>query len=171
MDKVVEELKKEPVGIDHIRRACPNAKVMLYDKIPPTGATYDNLTRGKKCLIILYMLHARGNKTRDQTGHYALLQREGSRMLYFSSYGFSAEQEIAATHSSGRILALLGPHYVRNTHPLQRQKHTATCGRWCILKARLHDVPMKMFNRIFGQRRVSLDPDSIACLATMFLVG
>ena len=170
MDKVVLELQKEPVGIDHIRRACPNAKVMLYDKIPPTGATYDNLTRGRKCLIVLYQMHDRG-KPSDQTGHYALIQREGSKMLYFSSYGFGAEQEIAATHSSGRLMAILGKHYVRNTQRLQKRMHTATCGRWCILKARLHDVPMKMFNQIFGQRRVSLDPDSIACIATMFLVG
>ena len=169
MDKVVDELKREPVGIDHIRRACPRAKVMLYDKIPP-GATYDNLTRGKKCLIILYTMHSRGKST-DGVGHYALIQKQGAKMLYFSSYGLGPEDEIAATHSSGKLRDLLGPKFIRNTMRLQSNFHTATCGRWCILKARLHDVPLRAFNRIFGQKKTSLDPDSIACIATMFLVG
>ena len=170
MQNVVNELKREPVGIDHIRRACPNAKVMMYDKIPPR-ATYDNLTRGKKSLIVLYTMHSRG-KSSDGTGHYALIQKEGTKLLYFSSYGLGPEDEIAATHSSGKIRALLGKNFMRNTMRLQTKGfHTATCGRWCILKARLHDVQMRVFNRIFGQKKTVLDPDSVACIATMFLVG
>lgn len=167
MQEVVDNLKKTPIGISRMRGAVPEARVMLYDDLP-ADPKYEKVVKGKRCLILLYQLHNRGRPT-DGMGHYVLVQREGNRLLYFSSYGLGPEQEIAATHSKGKLLSMLGKKYIRNTVGLQKKFHTATCGRWCVLKTKLADVPLKKFTKIFS-RRQQIDPDGIAVLATMFLI-
>ena len=117
---------------------------------------------------MLYQLHERGRPI-DGVGHYALIQRDhDGRLLYFSSYGLRPEQEIAATHSKGRLLHMLGKKPRINTVQFQKRSHTATCGRWVILKARLSDLPLKVFQQTFS-RRVQLNPDDVVCLATMLV--
>ena len=106
MQAVINNLKEAPISISRMRRAVPEARVMLYDSLPE-NPKYSDLVKGKRCLIVLYQLHERGRST-DGMGHYALVQREGNKLMYFSSYGLGPEQEIAATHSKGKLLKLLG---------------------------------------------------------------
>ena len=140
---------------------------MLYDDLPSTPE-FSKVVRGKEGVVVLYQLHERGRPI-DGVGHYALIQRDhDGRLLYFSSYGLRPEQEIAATHSKGRLLHMLGKKPRINTVQFQKRSHTATCGRWVILKARLSDLPLKVFQQTFS-RRVQLNPDDVVCLATMLV--
>ena len=99
---------------------------MLYDDLPSTPE-YSKVVRGKEGVVVLYQLHERGRPI-DGVGHYALIQRDhDGRLLYFSSYGLRPEQEIAATHSKGRLLHMLGKNPRINTVQFQKRSHTATC--------------------------------------------
>ena len=167
MQAVLDELKQKPLGLSKVKKALPDFRVVLYDSLP-ASSTYTSIVQGKKGLVVLYQMHERGRPT-DGMGHYALVHREGTRLLYFSSYGLGPEEEIAATHSKGRLLALLGKKYKRNTTQFQKRSHTATCGRWVILKARMLGVPLKRFVQVFS-RRIQVDPDGLAVLSTMFLI-
>ena len=167
MQANLKKLKETPLGISVVRRALPKFRVMLYDDLPATP-DYSKVVKGKEGVVLLYQLHSRGRPT-DGMGHYVLVQRDtDGKIIYFSSYGLRPEQEIAATHSRGKLIRMLGKNFRRNTIGFQKKSHTATCGRWVILKARLASVSLKQFTAIFS-RRVQLAPDELVSLATMFV--
>ena len=169
MEAVLRKLETQPVGFRQLQRAVPNARVMLYDDLPEKGSI-DTLFGKKKCLIVFYQLHSKSGATREGTGHYSAVLKQKARLEWFSSYGMSPEQEIAMTHSKGKLIKLLGRNYIRSSARLQSRYHSNTCARWCAARCLLHDVKLGVFVKYFGARAKLDRPDDLVTLATMFLI-
>ena len=167
MNQVIKLLENQPITLAVLQRCVPHARVIPYDRIPK-GAPLKSILGRKKVLIVLYTLHDSTGAPKDGVGHYSLIL-PGKRNEYFSSYGFSPEQEIAKTHSSGKILRLLGKNYIRNSAALQSKFHSNTCARWCAARALLPQVPLKLFVKRFTERLHLQTPDEVVTLSTLFL--
>ena len=100
MEKVIRVLEKQPISVGLLRDKLPGyCKVIMYDDLPTKGTLEAVFGRRVRCLVVMYLM--RGN--REAIGHYSTVLRLGKNSYeYFSSYGYSPEQEIHKTHSGGR---------------------------------------------------------------------
>ena len=171
MLKILRQLEQQPITLGALKKALPHtAKVMLYDHLPERG-TLEAVFGKKDCIVLLYQLHSESGRTREGTGHYSTIIRLGKgKYEFFSSYGMKPEEEIAKTHSSGKLVRLLGKDYVRSSARLQtRGFHTNTCGRFAAARCLLKNVPLQVFVKHFSGRVQLPDPSDIITLATLFL--
>ena len=168
MIEVIRALEKQPISLSIMQRACPIARVIAYDKLPPRG-TIESIIGRKKALIVLYTMHNKRGQKKEGVGHFACVLPLGKqRYEYFSSYGFPAEKELHMTHSKGRLLNLLGKNYIRSSARLQKKFNTQTCARWAAARAFLHELPLAVFTKYFTKRTILAKPDDIVTCATLF---
>ena len=164
MQRVVEQLKNQPISFRLLQRVVPrHTKVILYDDLPDT--TLDKIFGKKKCLIILYMM----NHNKKAVGHYSTIIRHKTTYEYFSSYGFSPEAELHMTHNSGKLLKLLGKQYIRSGAKLQNLVHSNTCARWAYARCMLHEVPLQVFVKKYSSKMSVSQPDDLVILSTLFV--
>ena len=172
MQKVLRALEVEAVGINHLRRALVHmgmktkVRVMLYDDLPKNGTT-ESVFRGAKALIVLYTLHG---KNADAVGHYVAIIKHSDHLEYFSSYGLPPEAEIAATHSDGKLMQLLGRNYRVSKAKLQSRFHSNTCARWAFARVLLHEIKNASFTKTFSEKMHFTKPDDLVSLATLFCI-
>ena len=168
MIEVIRALEKQPVSLSIRARACPVARVIAYDKLP-RGGTIESIIGRKKVLIVLYTMHSKTGAPKEGIGHFScIIPLKKRRYEYFSSYGFTAEQELHITHSKGRLLDLLGKNYIRSSARLQKRFNTQTCARWACARAFLYKLPLQVFTKYFTKRTVLETPDDIVTCATLF---
>jgi hypothetical protein len=165
MEAVLKSLERQPISLGLLKKKLPRyVKCMLYDDLPAKGNIFAVMGRAT-CLIVLYMMH--GN---DQSvGHYSTILRHGKKLEYFSSYGLSPEAEIHKTHSSGKLLHMLGTDYVRSSASLQERSHSSTCARWAAVRCLLHEIPIQLFVSNFTKPIHLQTPDDVVTMGTMFL--
>ena len=165
MKSVLRQLEKQPISLGLLKKKMPSyVKCMLYDDLPSTG-NIQTIMGKHTCLIVLYQTH----HVRKSIGHFSAILKHGNSIEYFSSYGMRPEQEISATHSSGKLIRLLGKNYNRSSAVLQEKTHSNTCARWCAVRCLLHELPLQIFIQKFT-KKVRLDtPDDLITLSTMFL--
>ena len=171
MLQVLRELEQQPITLGALKKALPHtAKVMLYDDLPERGSMADVFGK-KDCIVLLYQLHTKAGRTQAGTGHYSTISKLGKgKFEFFSSYGMKPEEEIDATHSSGKLVRLLGKNYIRSSARLQtRGFHTNTCGRFAAARCLLKNVPLQVFVKHFSGKVHLPDPSDIITLATLFL--
>jgi hypothetical protein len=159
--------EKKPLSYAMMKKHAPSwCSVRLYDGL----SKYSSLKAAagsKPCMIVLYELHER-----DETavGHYSLVIL-GAKPRYFSSYGFEVDKEIALTHSKGTLKDLLGDH-TNDKVPYQREEHTQTCWKWCLLRATVHKMPEARFKELFYSSSPKLKtPDDLCSVVTLGLLG
>ena len=164
---VLEQIEKQPISLATLRSKVPrHTKVMEYDQLPESGSLERVLGR-YKCLIVLYTMHDPRNRP---IGHFSTILRHGKgKYEYFSSYGYRPEQEIAKTHSSGKLMRLLGKSFVRSNARLQNKLHSNTCARWAAARCFLHEVPLQVFVKTFTTRVSLKTADDLVTLSTLFL--
>ena len=172
MQSIVSHLEKIAISLNTIRQAAPRwCRVLLYDNLP---ATKEQLFSNRyKCAIILYTLHdARGRLRQDQVGHYSLIMKtKTGKLAYFSSYGLRPEQEIAITHSKGKILKILGKDFFWSRRALQKIRNSETCGLHCLARAYLYKLKEAAYYKIIGSRFTSNSADDMAGILTLLLVS
>ena len=172
MLQVIRQLESQPITVGALKRALPHtAKVMLYDSLPERGTMEDVFGKKKVCIVLLYQLHTKNGRTKSGTGHYSTISKLGkNKYEFFSSYGMKPEEEIAITHSSGKLTRLLGRNYVCSKARLQtRGFHTNTCGRFAAARCLLHNVPLQVFVKHFSGKVQLTSPSDLITLATLFL--
>jgi hypothetical protein len=165
MEAVLKNLEQQPIALGLLKKKLPRyVKCMLYDDLPEKGNIYAVMGRAT-CLIVLYMMHGD-----DQSvGHYSTILRHGKTLEYFSSYGLSPEAEIHRTHSSGKLLHMLGTEYIRSSAVLQNKTHSSTCARWAAVRCILHEIPIQLFVSHFTKPVHLQTPDDVVTMSTMFL--
>jgi len=173
MDKVLLALEKQPVGIAHLRRSCPDyVRVIEYDRLPKKGSLAQVFGKRYKALIVLYELHDSKYRQLDGMGHYACILKRGKGYEYFSSYGLPISAEIAQTHSDPkRLHELLGKDVIVNRAKLQSTFKSNTCGRWAYARATLADLPLKKFIDYFGKKIHLNKADDTIALCTIFAIN
>jgi hypothetical protein len=164
---VLRQIEKQPISLATLRQKLPrHTKVLQYDNLPEKGSL-DRVFGKAKCLVIFYTMHDPHNRP---IGHFSSILRHGRKKYeYFSSYGYTPEQEIAKTHSSGKLLRLLGKNYIRSNAKLQDKVHSNTCARWAAVRCFLHEVPLQVFIKHFTEKVTLKTPDDIVSLSTLFL--
>jgi hypothetical protein len=177
MQKVLDALEKEPVGIHALRKASPRwCKCILYDKIPADATLKGILGKRFTCLIVLFQMHAldRSGKRRpnNSVGHFVCLSRKASgQEEYFSSYGHVPGYAIAKTYSDPHKFDKLfsGKPLVNKTR-FQTKDHSNTCARWCLARVMLAPLSLKSFQTLFMSRTQLRSADDLCALATLFLI-
>ena len=168
MQGIINRLETVPLSISVLKKVVPaHCRVVLYDRLPRTVAA---LFGSKPCVVVLYQMHSKG-RTNDQVGHYSLLIRIGKKISYFSSYGFKPEQEIALTHSKGRLLKLLGRNYEYNRVALQRKRHANTCGLHCIVRSYFYKLKNSEYAKLLQSRFTAKGPDDLVSIMALCLVS
>ena len=164
---VLEQIEKQPISLATLRSRVPaHTKVLEYDKLPASGSIEKVFGR-HKCIIIFYTMHDPRNRP---IGHFSTILRHGKgKYEYFSSYGYRPEQEISKTHSSGKLMRLLGKNFVRSSARLQNKIHSNTCARWAAARCFLHEVPLQVFVKTFAGRCSLKTADDVVTLSTLFL--
>ena len=166
MQETLKQLEKQPISLATLRSKVPHhTRVVEYDKLPEKGSLAKVMGR-HKCLIIYYTMHDPRNRP---VGHFSTILRHSNGYEYFSSYGYRPEEEIAKTHSSGKLLRLLGKNFIRSSARLQSKTHSNTCARWAAARCFLHEVPLQIFVKTFSSRVSLQKPDDIVTLGTLFL--
>ena len=166
MQKLIKKLETTAISMETMRNAAPpGCKVVLYDKLQRWP--------GGNSVIVLYQLHDAAGRATDQIGHYAVILKTANskKMRYFSSYAYPPEFELRATHSKGRMLALLGKHYTWSRAPLQRKRHTTTCGLWALCRAYFWGMRDNDFAKMMTGRVRLSSPDDLVSTMMLSLVA
>ena len=167
MQRLVRKLETIPMALDTIKAAAPkNCRVVLYDGI---SSRYSLFRPGVDSVIVLYQMHNEAGRASGEVGHYACILK-GKTLSYFSSYGLPPEAEIHATHSKGKLLALLGRRYDWSRSPLQEKRNTATCGLWALARAYFYRMSNKSFANMMNSRFSATTPDDMVSIMTLLLV-
>lgn len=143
------------------RLAGPGTKLMLY----PQLRDYNNISEafGKdKKIIILYVNEKSGDSI---VGHWCALSRRGDIVEFDDSYGkevdahldnFSKDMRIQTGQESNYLTRLLydyvqgGGRVEYGEKQLQNKSMSiATCGRWCGIRLRFHDIPIDEYQAIW----------------------
>ena len=166
MDQLISKLETIPLSLFAVRKAAPpSCKVLLYDAIRAT--TRQGFFGNKKPAIVLYQLHKKSGMATDQVGHFvALINRKNKPVLYHSSYGLAPEAEIAATHSGGKIIKILGKDFEYNRTALQKMRKAVTCGLHALMRVHLWNMQQPKYLQLVTSRFHPQNPDDLvsACM-------
>ena len=169
MQSFLNRKRTEPVSLEELQELLPDFSTILYDDLE--DKPIKQIIEGKSGAILYYDMHSRNGGTLA-VGHFSLILKNGSRLEYFSSYGFSPFQEIDKTRSDlKKFTALFPKDMIINKTRFQRIKNTDTCGRWVLLRAKFKNLSLKKFARLFGNKRFSISNlDDLVVIATMAFV-
>lgn len=146
-------------GID-MKRLIPDANVMTYRQLKKYRAL------PKLPLVILY-------ETKPRIGHWVVVLNTPEGIEHFDSYGLKPDGEISFVPIQNRAaLGVDQPHLVKllldtmvpiNFSDWQLQAHgrIATCGRWCVLRAKYRDLTSEDFGNLIKKatKKIGLCPD------------
>jgi len=146
-------------GID-MKSMIPDATVMTYRQLR------ERQTLPKLPLVILY-------ETEPRIGHWVVVLETPEGIEHFDSYGMKPDGELSFVPIRNR--ALLGadqPHLVKllldtmkpinfSDWRLQGKGRIATCGRWCVLRAKYRELTSDAFGRLIhkASKKMGLRPD------------
>lgn len=143
------------------------ANVVTYKDIKKYG-TIDSLLGPYNVCFILY-------EWKPSYGHWTLLSRAGDLLEFFDPYGNFPDSQLALIPEpwkteSGQNVKRLSKLMIEcnydlsyNEYPFQKHhEDTKTCGRWCVVRALLKDLPLEDFKSLF----LSKDSDTFATILT-----
>jgi len=160
MQGLISKLETQALSVNQLKKMLPkNCTFWFYDRLPKTK---EALFRGKVSAVIFYQLHNLRGSALSQTGHFSLVMN-GKTLRFFSSYGLSAEAEIRKTHSSGKLIKLLGPNYRRNRRAYQTVRNSQTCGFHCIVRAHFSKLNDTQYSKLMS-RFLAKNPDDLATI-------
>lgn len=140
---------------DIMRLLRGKANIMTYQELQKYNSLDDALGP-HGALVLLYT-------TKNNYGHWVCVFRVNKDTVeFFDSYGYSPDDQLNfipqyfRERNYGRyphLTALLyesGYNIVYNEYQLQDEKKGVnTCGRWCVLRILMKDVPQKKFSEYF----------------------
>ena len=173
MQALLKTEVKRPLSYEMLSTLVPKwCKVTKYDSLAKFKTLKDAL-QGKSMMVVLYNLHDRiSKKLINAPGHFIIIntRASGQPTEYFSSSGWSAGQEIAATHSDPKIFQrLLGKSFITNSIQFEGKGDINTCWRWTLARAILGHMPLKRFQLLFNKKIHVSDKDDCIALMTLLL--
>ena len=172
MQALLKSEVKRPLSYEMLSTLVPKwCRVTKYDSLAKFKTLKDAL-QGKEMMVVLYNVHDRiSKKLVNMPGHFIVInaRASGQPTEYFSSSGWSAGQEIAATHSEPKIFQrLLGKNFITNSIQFEGKGDIQTCWRWCLARCILGHKTLKQFQLLFN-KKISVD-DKDFCIALMTLL-
>jgi len=153
----------KPLSSDQIVKALNGkVKVVTSDQLYKFK-TLDELLEPYNRTVILYIW-----KTDPSYGHFTCLSKRGDVVDYFDPFGKtidSVNRELPKDFKSQNHLdynyltrlLLNSPYDIEyNEQPMQ-DKSSSVCGRYAIAKLALSDLPMDIFQRLFGKDTMKND--------------
>jgi hypothetical protein len=167
----LNQLKAKALTNDEISELLNgHVKVMTYSELKKYHHI-DELLEPYGCAIILY-------QTKKNFGHWIALIKQGPHIIeHFDSYGIKPDNELKFVKSYMR--SELGQDYPHltyllyhcdyqlsyNQYRLQKfKKNISTCGRWCVTRCILRNVPLDEFVKLFKIKGYT--PDDVVTLLT-----
>lgn len=138
----LEEVKKDPLGDDEIRKYLPECKIMKYSKLQEYKSIDDLLPNERDYCIMLY-------EDSKNNGHWVCLLKYDNNIEYNDSYGGEVDDPLKWTNCKIRkelneatpyLSHLLNACYDKYNilyNPTKYQTENpkiATCGRHCIFR-------------------------------------
>ena len=172
MQALLKKEVKRPLSYEMLSTLVPKwCKVTKYDSLAKFKTLKDAL-QGKSMMVVLYNLHDRiSKKLVNAPGHFIVInaRASGQPTEYFSSSGWSAGQEIAATHSDPKIFQrLLGKSFITNSIQFEGKGDINSCWRWCLARCIFGHMTLKQFQLLFN-KKISVD-DKDVCITLMTLL-
>lgn len=169
----MEELKKKMsyslTSIDLLKNINYKAHIYRYSDL----TKFNTIKKAFYPHHIIFLLY----ETKKNYGHWCCLLDKKNSIEHFDSYGIFPDDELKQTPLSFRMENKMElPHLTAllykskrvieyNNYKLQEyNKKIATCGRWCLIRAKYKDVDIDNFANIFLNRKFS--PDEIITLLT-----
>lgn len=168
-----------PMGDNDIRSYCPSDRIYSYSQLANINSIDELLPNEKDSCFILYE-HSKNN------GHWVCLSRyieEGEPILeFFDSYGGDLDSQLNWTDKQTRIglginKAFLsdlvdksGLDVINNKKNYQKSNPLiATCGRWCVLRAKLLDnknLVLEEFHKVMKKikKKTGMNYDEIVSI-------
>ena len=170
MQEILKWEKQVPLTFSLMKKAVPAwVQCRLYDELA-SFKTLQQACAGKPCLVVLYTMKPTSKRRPVQGGHYSLVIR-GTRIRYWSSYGFPVEFEIAMSHNENHLKRLIG-NAVNAEVAYQAAAGTETCWRWCLLRSNLYKMSESRFAKLFYRLDASVkSPDDLCSLITLGMLG
>ena len=167
LSRIIRENVKKPLSIEMLRTIVPSwCRVEFYDKLSKFKTLREAL-QGKTCICVLYQIHDKKQNVQNKAGHFILINTANGTE-YFSSSGWSAAQELAATHSDPNIFKRLLPkNFVYNTTKFEGTGDINTCWRWCLARCVLGHITLKDFQKLFRQKVIVRSTDDAVILMTI----
>jgi len=171
MQVVISQEKKRPLSYEMLATLVPKwCRVVKYDSLANKKTLKDALA-GKEMLVVLYNVHSNTRKKLvNMPGHFIVINARSKKqpVEYFSSSGWSAAQELAATHSDPNIFKRLLPKdFVYNTTKFEGEGDINTCWRWCLARCVLGHISLKDFQKLFRQKVIVRSTDDAVILMTL----
>ena len=170
MQEVLTAEKKRPLSYEALAKLVPKwCRVVKYDSLA-TAKTLREALKGKEMLVVLYNVHSNTRKKLlNMPGHFIVINsRAKGPVEYFSSSGWSAAQELAATHSDPNIFKRLLPrNFITNSIKFEGQGDTNTCWRWVLARCVLGHLRLKDFQKLFSRKVILKDMDDTIVLISM----
>jgi len=160
IDKQISNAENYNLSDSDIKRITDNkCNVIAYSDLENVSSIDEILNPYDAC-IILYQLE-------ENQGHWvALIKHSPTELEFFGSYGLKIDEQLKFSkfnlrrHNGVEIphLSVLISHsnykVISNTAKLQKfKKDVNTCGRWCAMRVRFRDVPIKRFQQLFTQNQ------------------
>ena len=168
---LVSQIESQPISMEDVSRMLgPHAQataVIQYDDLAHFQSA-EQMFKMSPNIIVLLQIETPGA---PKVGHWIALLNQGTHYEHFDSYGISMDKELAITHEKPFMTRLMqhpDKPLVQSTKRLQRMREEMnTCGRWCVARVKMRDMPLLEFERFFT--RFKDMPDAVVTLMTMFL--
>lgn len=144
-----------------------DANVVSYRDLPKYSSIDDLFGHHHVCFILY--------EWKPSYGHWTLLSRSDRLLEFFDPYGKFPDSQLAhvpepwrtQSHQNVKWLSklMIKSNYDLSYNEYKFQKldeDTKTCGRWCVVRALLRDLPLEDFKRLF----LSKDGDMLATVIT-----
>lgn len=165
LKKIVEVKETIPLSNHDIMRGLKNmTNIITYRDLKNINNIEDVLHPYGTC-IILY-------QNTPESGHWVVLNsRKNGCYEFFDSYGMYPDDQLKYANyylMPKKLLSLLkktGVDVVYNPFKLQSdRKDSNVCGRWCVLRTLLKDIPLLDFVNLFMDKEKN--PDFYCTLLT-----
>ena len=164
LQQLIERIKRTPLNVGSLKKIMP--KYCTFKLLSQLTEHRSQLFKTHKCIIVLIPSDF------SNVGHYVLLTAFRKYIEYFSSIGGSPVKETQKLGQNGSLLMkLLGKNYVYNSKPLQAQSTTIEdCALHVLCRAKLKDLKLADYQRLFSTRVNLTTPDSIVAMLTILMV-
>ncbi len=154
MQKNINQLKNSPITDDDIYDLYPNCKIVRYSDLYKYESINDLISKGT--CFVLY-------ETAPGFGHWVVLNYYQNNIEFFDSYGGKCDTQLkyipkefaVQSHQNKPYLSKLLHEslFSISNNPFTFQKmspNVKDCGKWCILRSKFKDMPIKDFHYLFG---------------------
>ncbi len=168
---ILNNIEATPLGFDDLERmlgpAAEYTNLMEYNELRDVRTAEDLFSGDTKAVLILLEIETPGA---PKVGHWITLLDLGDHYEHFDSYGIDMDEELAITHEHPYLSDLFRhprKKLVQTPQRLQaRREHVNTCGRYCVVRARLMGRLQQFIQLI---QVAHTQPDNAIALMTMFL--